>query len=170
MEVKEINSVTTSRAANLGLSDSTRHAVGKILNVTLADLYALQLKTKNFHWNIQSMRFKSLHELFEEQYDEMAESIDEAAERALMIGIAAAGSMEEFLKMCRLEENTMRGLSAEQMVEELLETQEQFIRNLRKDLDRVLELGDEGTGDFLTALLRDHEGMAWMLRAHLVDQ
>jgi len=58
----------------------------KTLEVILADTYALYLKTQNYHWHVKGPQFKSLHELFEMQYRELAEAVDQLAERLLIMG------------------------------------------------------------------------------------
>lgn len=75
---------------NIGLSDQTRQAISEGLTRYLADAYTLYLKTQNFHWNVTGPEFYSLHLLFEKQYEEMAEEIDEIAERIRTLGLPAA--------------------------------------------------------------------------------
>ena len=58
----------------------------KKLEIILADTYALYLKTQNYHWHVKGPQFKSLHELFEMQYRELAEAVDGVAERLLIMG------------------------------------------------------------------------------------
>ncbi len=138
-----------------------------MLGRLLADEHVLYVKTRNFHWNVTGLDFGALHELFEKQYDALADSIDEIAERIRMLGGVAPGSMKEFLKLARLDEQPGGKLEAGKMIAALLSDHETVIRALREAIEVADSAGDAGTNDFLTGLLEDHEKTAWMLRAHL---
>jgi starvation-inducible DNA-binding protein len=75
--------------------------------------------------------------------------------------------MGEFLKLTRLSEKAGQIAHAPDMVQVLLDDHERVIRSLRTDIEKIAPLGDAGTEDFLTALLEEHEKMAWMLRSYL---
>lgn len=152
---------------NLGLASKARETVLAVLGRLLADEHVLYVKTRNFHWNVTGLDFGSLHALFEKQYDELAETIDEVAERIRALGGVAPGSMKEFLKLTRLDEQPGDTLAAEKMIAALLSDHETVIRSLRVDIETVGKAGDAGTNDFLTGLMEEHEKTAWMLRAHL---
>jgi len=91
----------------------------------------------------------------------------ETAERSRALGGRALGSMKEFLSKTRLAESPSGALKEDAMVAALLSDHEALIRSLRKDVDEVAHLGDQGTADFLTGLMQTHEKMAWMLRSFL---
>ncbi|MDF3058651.1 MAG: Ferritin Dps family protein [Rariglobus sp.] len=152
---------------NLGLSSKARETVLSLLDRLLADEHVLYVKTRNFHWNVTGLHFGPLHTLFEKQYGELAEAIDEIAERIRSLGGVAPGSMKEFLKLSRIDEQPGGQLEAEKMIAALLSDHESVIRSLRSDIEQTGKAGDAGTNDFLTGLLEDHEKTAWMLRAHL---
>lgn len=132
----------------------------------LASTYLVYIKTQNFHWNVIDGRFHSLHEFFKEQYKELAEAIDEIAERIRMLGRKSPGSMREFLDLSDLDESTEE-LSADEMLAELLDDHLVIIQQLRQYIQQCQERGDEGTADLFIARLRAHEKTAWMLRSHL---
>jgi starvation-inducible DNA-binding protein len=152
---------------NLGLSSKAREAVIEALSVLLADEHVLYVKTRNFHWNVTGAHFGPLHALFEGQYDALAESIDEIAERIRALAGIAPGSMAEFLKLARLVENSGKPPKDIEMIARLLADHESIIRSLRTAIALAGKHGDEGTADFLTGLMEAHEKTAWMLRAHL---
>jgi starvation-inducible DNA-binding protein len=152
----------------IGLSEQVRERVIDILNTTLADEHALYVKTRNYHWNVTGPQFHSLHEMPEEFYQKIAPLADDVAERARMMGGRAIGTMAEFSQQTRLSEQPGDAPEARQMVEKLLADHEQIIRDLRQDIDVCAdELNDQGTADFLTGLMEQHEKMAWMHRAFL---
>ena len=152
---------------NLGLSSKSRDTVIALLARLLADEHVLYVKTRNFHWNVTGLDFGSLHAFFETQYNALAETIDEIAERLRSLGGVAPGSMKEFLKLARLEEQPGGKLEAEKMLAALLTDHETVIRALREDIEAADKAGDAGTNDFLVGILESHEKTAWMLRAHL---
>ncbi|MDO8756385.1 MAG: DNA starvation/stationary phase protection protein, partial [Elusimicrobiota bacterium] len=127
--------------------------------------FVLNTKTRNFHWNVTGFNFSAMHKFFEEQYRLLDEVIDETAERSRALGGRALGSMKDFLLKTRLAEAPSRPHTEDEMVAELLSNHESMIKSLRGDLDECSRLGDQGTADFLTGLMKTHEKMAWMLRS-----
>jgi starvation-inducible DNA-binding protein len=144
---------------NIGLSDAQREGGVDILNNLLANEYVLYTKTRNYHWNVFGSQFHDLHNFFERQYKEMDEIIDQVAERVRALGGWSFGTLKEFAEHTKLKEYAKEYPAAGQMVSNLLADHELIIRQLRVDL------GIEGTNDFLMELLEHHEKMAWMLRA-----
>ena len=153
----------------IGLDSTVRHRVIETLQRLLADEIALYLKTRNFHWNVEGAEFYQLHKLFESQYEQLDETMDEVAERIRALGGYAAGSMFEFLKLTRIPEVTGAHQTDPEARMELLllRDHEQLISELRTLIDTFNEWGDAGTQDFVTKLIQQHEMMAWMLRSLL---
>ncbi|MCX7122988.1 MAG: ferritin-like domain-containing protein, partial [Gammaproteobacteria bacterium] len=90
---------------NIGLSAAQRENLAKGLSHLLADSYTLYLKTHYFHWNVTGPHFKSLHELFELQYTELALAVDTIAERIRALGHTAPGSYAEFSTLTQIKED-----------------------------------------------------------------
>jgi starvation-inducible DNA-binding protein len=156
------------RTMNIGLTDEQRQGVVDLLNRDLADSYLLLVKTKKHHWDVVGPQFRTLHKLWQEQYEALTLNVDAIAERARALGGYPVGTMEGFLKICSLKELAGTLPSATEMVSRLLEDHEQVIRNLRQHVDQCSEeFSDEGTADFLTGLMEQHEEMAWMLRSFI---
>lgn len=151
----------------IGLNEDIRTQVGQILAQLLADQHVLYTKLRNYHWNVTGMAFKALHELFEEQYNQLATFIDDTAERIRTLGFFTAGSMQEFVAQSRLVETDHLNGDAQKMLKNLLHDNEAIIQLLRHSISETEQLGDMGNTDFLTALMEAHEKTAWMLRAHL---
>jgi starvation-inducible DNA-binding protein len=156
---------------NIGLSEEQRQGVISLLNQDLADSYLLLVKTKKYHWDVVGPQFRSLHELWEEHYEKLTENIDALAERVRALGGYPIGTMEGFLNVATLREHAGDVPSATGMVARLVEDHEQIIRNLREHVDQSGEqFHDQGTADFLTGLMEEHEDMAWMLRSFIEGQ
>ena len=158
-----------SGTIDIGISEQSRRKVTDILNQMLSDEFVLYTKLRNYHWNVVGPMFQPLHELFEEQYDEIEEIIDETAERTRMLGIKSIGTMQEFLQNTTLEEQPNDYPNAMTMIANLVADHETLIRNLRNGLEACEQFGDAGTVDFLTVSMAKHEKMAWLLRAFLEE-
>src|SRR5688572_2964698 len=117
---------------NIDIAPSDRAGAVKILNTLLADEYLLYTKTRAYHWNVVSPRFNDLHKFFQVQYEQLAEALDEAAERARFLGGWAAGTLTEFLELTRLKESAGRHPEAQEMIADLLADHETVIRALRQ--------------------------------------
>lgn len=152
---------------NTGVPEKHLQAVADKLQVLLADEHVLYTKTRNYHWNVVGDNFHEMHLFFEGQYGELAEIIDEVAERIRMIGHFSTGRLVDFLKLTHLLEPEYTSSQPEQ-IKNLLDDHETIIRFLR---ELITEFADKekdlGSSDFVTGLLRQHEKMAWMLRAYL---
>ncbi len=156
------------QAVNIGLSQEQRQGVVNLLNQDLADAYLLIIKTKKYHWDVVGPAFRTLHTLFEEQYTALALNIDAIAERVRSLGGYPVGTAKGFLENASLKEHAGDLPNANEMVSRLVTDHEQVIRNLRGHVDKCgEEFHDEGTADFLTGLMEQHEEMAWMLRSFL---
>jgi starvation-inducible DNA-binding protein len=153
--------------ANIGLTEKNAQQIALTLNKILANEHILYAKTHNYHWNYIGDNFIEMHKFYEGQYEELAEMIDEVAERIRMIGHFAEGRLKEYLKLTDLEE-TAPTPDQQKQVRNLLDDHETVIRLLRQQVDIMQDkLKDAGTADFLTGLMEKHEKMAWMLRSYL---
>jgi starvation-inducible DNA-binding protein len=153
---------------NIGLTEEQRHGVIELLNRNLADLYLLLIKTKKYHWDVIGPQFRTLHQLWEEQYTALTESIDAVAERVRALGGYPLGTAAGFIQYGNIQEHSNDLPNANEMVDRLVQDHEQIIRSLRENIDQCSdEYHDEGTADFLTGLMEQHEEMAWMLRSFL---
>lgn len=151
---------------NIGISEENREKIADALSRVLADSYVLYLKTHNYHWNVTGELFHSLHEQFEEQYTELADAIDEIAERIRALGYRAPGTFKEFNELTSIEEKQDEP-EAMEMVRRLAVGNEQLLRTARQALVPAKEAEDEATIDLLTERLNVHSKTAWMLRSHL---
>jgi starvation-inducible DNA-binding protein len=128
----------------------------------------LYTRLRNYHWNVVGPNFHSLHEMFEEQYNQIAPEADTIAERVRALGGRAIGTMAEFSEHARLKEEPGEWPDARQMVARLVEDHEAIHQHLQQDVEScVNEMGDQATGDLLIGLMKMHAKMAWMLRATL---
>ena len=155
-----------NKAINIGIDEKAREEIGQGLSRLLADTYTLYLQTHNFHWNVTGPFFQQLHVLFEEHYTELAEAVDEIAERIRALGILSPGTSQEFADLSSIKE--VKGdISAEEMIERLVDSHETVVRTARGVLETAQEADDESSASLVGDRLVVHEKTAWMLRSHL---
>ena len=151
---------------NTGISASNSAGVAEALNQVLADEFMIYVKTLNFHWNIEGRDFHAYHLFLDEQYHQLQIIIDSVAERIRKVGHFAAGSMQEFLNAASLKEHTGNAAVSEEMIAQLAADHDAIIRKTRTLIDEFDEkCNDAGSSDFITGIMKEHEKMAWMLRA-----
>lgn len=134
------------------------------LNLLLADCYALYLKTQNYHWNVTGPNFPSLHAMFEDQYKDLAEAIDEVAERIRALGPRVAANFSIFNQRSTIADGNEDN-NAEHMLKELIEDNANIVDVLYKVADYAAKSGDKATEDLCIGRIRVHQKNAWMLRA-----
>ena len=152
---------------DIGIKPEDRANIANGLSRLLADSYTLYLKTHNFHWNVTGPMFVTLHQLFEEQYTELAAAVDEIAERIRALGHPAPGTYREFQALTSIGDDE-GNLDAQGMIAALVKAQETVARTARSVFPAVDAASDEPTGDLLTQRMQVHEKNAWMLRSLLV--
>ncbi len=148
----------------IGLEDNQRKQIADGLSRVLANTFVLYTKTHGYHWNVTGPLFHSLHQMFEEQYRELFDALDELAERIRALGELAPTGLATYKSLSELSDD---GSTPEAivMVNNLVKDHEAVIRHLRTVISEAADLGDEGTADMLTARLEVHEKTAWMLRS-----
>lgn len=154
---------------NIGISEEHLAEISQVLSHILADEFLLYTKTRNAHWNIEGPDFHAMHIMFESQYNELAEIIDNVAERIRTLGHYAPATLKQMLQLTHLTEQTREKNDSKGFIKELLGDHESIVINIRMQINRLAEqLKDAGTSDYLTGLTEFHEKLAWMLRSHLI--
>ncbi len=158
--------MSTHQPIDIGIGETERAAIAAALSRLLADSYTLYLKTHNYHWNVTGPMFQTLHVMFQTQYTEMWQALDEIAERIRALGFPAPGSYREFTALSTIAE--VEGApTAEEMIRDLVMGQEAVVRTARAAFKVAEPASDEPTCDILTQRLQIHEKNAWMLRSLL---
>ncbi len=156
-------------AIDIGIDAKDRKKIAQNLSVYLADAYTLYLKTHNFHWNVTGPMFNALHLMFETQYTEQWNALDDVAERIRALGFNAPGSYAEFIKLSSIKEEPglTEALDWREMVRQLVIGNEAVCRTARKVLEVADDADDDPTEDLMIQRLQTHEKYAWMLRSLL---
>jgi starvation-inducible DNA-binding protein len=137
------------------------------LAVVLASTYTLQLKTQNFHWNVTGPNFRSLHLLFETQYNELAAAVDLIAERMRALEAQSPGSFAEFSKLSKIKEAPAKPPADKMMIGTLAEDNETLSKMCVELGEFADDSEDRGTGEIMNGRITAHDKAAWMLRSHL---
>lgn len=151
---------------DIGLSKKVTDEVSDSLFTFLATTYALYLKTQTFHWNVKGQTFFSLHLLFEKQYTEMAEGIDEIAERIATLESYVDGSFTNFNKSSLIK-SSKKNLNQKDMLKELINGHEALSKLARPLVSQFQKHQDEVSSDLMIKRLSSHEKAIWMLKSHL---
>jgi len=153
---------------HIGITEKNLSKSVSLLEVILADEMTLYIKTRKFHWNVSGESFMELHKLFQGQYTELEEAIDQVAERIGKLGEKTIGTMHEFLKHSSIKEHPGKHESSKDMIKELHADHQTIVIRLRKDIEECAEKNkDSGTADFLTGLMEQHETTVWILGRYL---
>ena len=152
----------------IGIKPENLAEVAHSLNRLLADENVLYIKTRNAHWNVEGQDFHAQHKFFEEQYTQLEEIIDKVAERIRSLGHYAEATLQSFLKLTHLTEQTREKNDSSGFIKTLLEDHETIIIHIRENINRYAnDWHALGSSDFITGLMEAQEKMAWMLRTHL---
>ncbi len=152
---------------NIGLDAGGKKEIASALNVYVANLHVLYTKLHNFHWNLEGHSFFTVHAKLEEMYDGVAESIDEFAERILMLGERPLASMKDYLATAKLAELPSKKYASDDIINALLEDFRKIAEDLRGVVKLAQKHGDEGTADMAIGELQKYEKSIWMLSAYL---
>lgn len=139
------------------------------LSAVLADTFRLYMKVHGFHWNVSGPRFRVLHQMFEEQYNELWQALDPIAERIRALGQPAPGSLASMAALGSLPE--VEGvLGARAMMKAALDGHVALAVSTKAAVAVAERAGDPATADLLTQRIASHEKTAWMLRAMLSEE
>ncbi|MFD0617914.1 MULTISPECIES: Dps family protein [Paenibacillus] len=140
--------------------------VVEVLNKQLANWNVLFVKLHNYHWYVKGDQFFTLHEKFEEYYNEAATYVDDIAERILTLQGAPIATMREYLETSSVKEATGKE-NAKEMVASIKNDFEVVIAELQHGMEVAQAAEDEASSDMLLGIKGTLEKHAWMLRAFL---
>lgn len=150
--------------ANQILTQGEQVLQGK-LNLQIANLTVLYTKLHSFHWYVKGANFFTLHEKFEELYNETTGYLDEIAERLLAIGGSPIATLKESLAIATIKEASGKE-SAEEMVAAVIADFETISEELKQGMEAAVEAEDEGSADLLLGMLTALDKHRWMLNAY----
>ena len=133
------------------------------LNALLADIFALYMKTKNFHWHVSGAHFRDYHLLLDDQATQIYATTDAIAERVRKIGGTTLRSIGNIARLQRLEDNNADFVTPLDMLSELREDNLALISYMRETHDLCDEHNDVATASMLEVWIDEAEGRVWFL-------
>ncbi len=146
---------------DLGAEASKDIAAG--MNGILADVFALYLKTKNFHWHMSGPHFRDYHLLLDEQADQLFDMTDPIAERIRKTGGSTLRSIGHIARIQRIKDNDADYVDPLDMLAELREDNQTLTARLREVHDVVDEVRDIATASLIENWIDETERRAWFL-------
>ncbi len=156
---KETNTFETT-------SDLSRDGVVEIssgLRQLLADVFALYVKTKNFHWHMSGRHFRDYHVLLDEHSEQVFAMTDDIAERARKIGGATLRSISDISRHQRLQDNNEESVTPKEMLAELFADNQQLTRSLRSTHEVCEKHNDVATASLIENWIDQTERRTWFL-------
>jgi starvation-inducible DNA-binding protein len=161
MTAKERQKVKLDTPSDLG-SNATRD-ISAALNALLADVFALYLKTKNFHWHVSGPHFRGHHLMFDEQGAQLLAMTDEIAERVRKIGGTTLHSIGNIARLQRIPDNDADYVDPLDMLAELGSDNQALIASMREVHDLCDEENDVATASKLEEWIDEAEKRVWFL-------
>jgi starvation-inducible DNA-binding protein len=135
----------------------------KALNALLADVFALYIKTKNFHWHMEGPHFRDYHLLLDEQSDQIFAMGDDVAERVRKIGGTTIRSIGHIAKLQTIADNDKEHVNAKEMLSDLLDDNRSLLEVMREAHTIADEARDVATASLLENWLDETERRTWFL-------
>jgi starvation-inducible DNA-binding protein len=146
-----------------GLTAEATRDVAGAMNAILADVLALYLKTKNFHWHLSGPHFRDYHLLFDEQADQLFAMTDPIAERVRKIGGSTIKSIGQISRLQRVLDNDADYVDPEDMLAELCEDNKALAARLREAHNVCEEHSDVATASLIEVWIDETERRTWFL-------
>ncbi len=145
------------------LGANTTKDVTGALNALLADVFALYLKTKNFHWHVSGPSFRDYHLMLDEQADQIFAMTDDIAERVRKLGGTTIRSIGHIARLQRVLDNDADYVDPKDMLAELRDDNRDLIARLREAHDLCDEHRDVATASLIENWIDEAERRHWFL-------
>jgi len=137
--------------------------ISDALNALLADIFALYVKTKNFHWHVSGPHFRDYHLLLDEQASQIFATTDPIAERVRKLGGTTLRSIGHIAHLQRASDNDAEFVGPHDMLSELREDNSQLAARMREAHTLCHEHGDVATASLLEVWIDEAERRVWFL-------
>jgi starvation-inducible DNA-binding protein len=158
-----------TKGTSTDLSGDGVEQITSNLRRLLADVFALYIKTKNFHWHISGRHFRDYHLLLDEQATQIFAITDTIAESARKIGGTTIHSISDIAKNQRLKDNNNESVSPLEMISELCEDNQQLTRSLRATHAVCDRYNDVATASLIEVWIDESERRTWFLAEIVQD-
>ena len=150
-------------ATRTDLDAAATKDISGAMNAILADVFALYLKTKNFHWHMSGPHFRDYHVLLDEHADQLLAMTDAIAERVRKLGARTITSIGHIARLQRVRDNDATYVEPSDMLAELCEDNRTFTTKLREAHDVCEEHRDFATTSLIEVWIDEAERRTWFL-------
>ena len=154
---------TSPLATPTDLTPTAVRDLAGALNILLADMFGLYLKTKNFHWHVSGPHFRDYHLMLDEQGEQIFATTDAIAERVRKIGGTTLRSIGHIARLQRVLDNDADFVTPMDMLAELRDDNKQLVTRMRETHDVCDEHGDVATASLLEVWIDEAERRTWFL-------
>ncbi len=162
-----IDDAASRRAASInpptGFPANAAQDIAGALTTLLADVFALYIKTKNFHWHMSGPHFRDYHLLLDEQGEQLFGITDDIAERARKVGGPTLRSIGQISRLQRVLDNDAEYVTPQDMLAELRDDNSQLATRMRETHGLCDEHGDVATASLLENWIDQAERRVWFL-------
>ena len=155
--------VNQALATPTDLASEGAAAISEELRQLLADVFAVYVKTKNFHWHMSGRHFRDYHLLLDEQAAQILAMTDDIAERARKIGGTSLRSISDISRHQRVSDNNDEFVPPQQMIEELASDNRQLVQYLRAAHEVCDQYNDVATASLIENWIDESERRVWFL-------
>ena len=145
------------------ISTESVREIGGGLNALVADVFALYLKTKNFHWHMSGPHFRDYHLLLDDHGDQLFAMTDDLAERARKLGGPAIRSIGHIARLQRVIDNDADFVTPKDMLSELHEDEKALVLRMRALHTLCDDAGDVATASLLENFIDQSQLRSWFL-------
>jgi starvation-inducible DNA-binding protein len=145
------------------LTEDAARDIAAALNLLLADMFALYLKTKNFHWHVSGPHFRDYHLLLDDQADQIYATTDPIAERVRKLGATTLRSIGHIARLKRVLDNDADYVTPLDMLAELRDDNKDIVARMREVHDVCDEYNDVATASLIENWIDEAERRVWFL-------
>jgi starvation-inducible DNA-binding protein len=160
---RQSHAVHPALATPSDLGANATRDIAAALNGLLADVFALYVKTKNFHWHMSGPHFRDYHLLLDEQSDQIFAMTDVLAERVRKIGQLTLHSIGEISRNQRISDNDASYVTPQDMLAELREDNGELAKRMREAHEMIDEQKDVATASLIEVFIDETERRVWFL-------
>jgi starvation-inducible DNA-binding protein len=165
--------VMTSIKKNLAtpndLSTSAKQTISKVINPLIADIFALYIKTKNYHWHMSGPHYRDYHLLLDEQAAQLFAMIDVLAERVRKLGGLTIRSINHIKSLQRIQDDNDSFVKPKDMLKNLLDDNKELTSYMREAHEVCADNNDVATASILEIYLDEGERRTWFLFETLAE-
>lgn len=166
--VKHIKSAKRSEKANAlatptDLGEKSRIAISKSLNPLIADVFALYIKTKNFHWHVSGSHYRDYHLLFDEHAEQIFAMTDVLAERVRKLGGTTIRSIGHINELTSISDDDDTFVEAKDMIRRLMNDNKSLLSHMRQTHKVCSDHHDVATTSILEVFIDETERRIWFL-------